>query len=172
MKPMMLSNTRAEGITAVSRILLFTALALFLVSGLINCGGSSSSSQPSKAYIQQFIAKHQTMVDPSLASFYIEKEQSKVARLVDQTISAKEEAGTLATIQQATFDFSNLTIDMMGEKSEYINDEPKTFVKVAVKGSYIMKLQDKSRDIEADDVIILERVGHDWKVTETINPWS
>jgi hypothetical protein len=61
---------------------------------------------------------------------------------------------------------------VVGEKEQYVDDEPKTFLKVAVKGSYTMNQKDAAKTIAADEVIILEMVGNSWKVTETINPWS
>jgi hypothetical protein len=154
--------------------LLYAIVGLFLVIGTVNCGGGSSSgpAQAPKAFIQDFIAKHETMVDASLVNFYIKEEQAKVAELIDKSISTLKAQGTLESTQQATFDFSNLQLNVVGEKEEYVDDEPKTFLKVAVKGSYIMNQKDVAKTIPADDVIILEMVGNNWKVTETINPWS
>ncbi len=154
-------------------ILLYAIIGLFLSVGLISCGSSGSGpAQAPKAFIQDFIAKHQVMVDVSLVKFYIEKEQAQVAKLIDKSISNLKAQGTLESLQQATFDFSNLQLNVLGEKEEYVDDEPKTFLKVAVKGSYTMSQKDATKTIPADDIIILEMVGNNWKVTETINPWS
>ena len=155
-------------------VLLYAIVGLFLVIGTVNCGGGGSSgpAQAPKAFIQDFIAKHETMVDASLVELYIEEEQAQVAQLIDKSISTLKAQGTLESIQQATFDFANLQLQVLAEKEEYIDDEPKTFLKVAVKGSYIMNQKDTSKTIPADDVIILEMIGKNWKVTETINPWS
>ena len=154
-------------------ILLFAIIGLFLSVGLINCGGSGSGpTQAPKAFIQDFIAKQKTMVDATLVKFYIDEEQTKVAKLIDKSISSQKAQGNLESLQQATFDFSNLQLNVLGEKEEYVDDEPKTFLRVAVKGSYTMSQKDATQTIPADDIIILEMVGNNWKVTETINPWS
>jgi hypothetical protein len=153
--------------------LFYLVVGLFLVVGTVNCGGGSSGpTQAPKAFIQDFIAKHQAMVDVSLVEFYIKEEQAKVSELIDKSINTLKELGTLESTRQATFDFSNLQLQVVGEKEQYVDDEPKTFLKVAVKGSYTMNQKDAAKTIAADEVIILEMVGNNWKVTETINPWS
>ena len=153
--------------------ILSVTVALFLVLGTINCGGSSSGPTPApKAFLQDFIAKHQTMVDSSLVEFYIDEEQAQMAELIKTSINSLKAQGILESLQQATFDFTGLQLQVVAEKEEYIDDEPKNFLKVAVKGSYVMNQKDTSKTISTDDIIILEMVGNNWKVTETINPWS
>lgn len=154
-------------------IILSVSVALFLLIGTINCGGSSSGPTVApKAFLHDFIAKHETMVDDSLVEFYIQEEQAQVAELINTSINSLKAQGTLESMQQATFDFTALQLNVVGEKEKYIDDEPKTFMKVAVKGSYTMNQKDTSKTISADQIIILEMVGRNWKVTETINPWS
>jgi len=158
-----------------SKGLLYSIMALFLVVSLVNCGGGSSGPsqvQAPKALIQDFIAKHMTMVDRSLVDFYVSDEQPSVAAAVEKIIDEKKAAGELVKLQQATFDFTNLQIAVVGEKEAYINDEPKQVIKVSVSGSYIMKQEGSSQTIPANDTIILEMVNNNWKVTEKINPWS
>ena len=155
--------------------LLYTVLALFLVGTMINCGGSSSGPaqvQAPKALIQDFVAKHGTMVDTSLVDFYVNAEQPKVAADVKKTIDAKKATGELEKLQHATFDFSNLQIAVVGQKEEYIDDQPTKLIKVTVSGSYIMMEADTAKTIPADETIILGFVNNHWKVTERINPWS
>ena len=164
------SNTLTRGI-------LYTVLALFLVGGMINCGGGSSSSsgsakiQAPKSLIQDFIAKHETMVDSSLVGFYVADEQATVAAAVQRTIDEKKQAGELDKLQDATFDFTNLQIAVVGEKEAYVNDIPTRVIKVSVSGSYIMKQESGTTTIPADETIILEMVNNNWKVTEKVNPW-
>jgi len=160
----------------ITKVLLYSILALFLVGTIINCGGGASSApaqvQAPKALIQDYIAKHGTMVDDSLVDFYVAAEQPTVAAAIQRSIDEKKAAGELQGLQQATFDFSNLQIAVVGEKEAYINDEPKKVIKVSVSGSYIMKQENGSTTIPANDTIILEMVNNNWKVTERINPWS
>ena len=154
---------------------LYTVLALFLVGTMINCGGSSSSPaqvQAPKALIQDYIAMHGTMVDTSLVNFYVQDEKPRMAAAVKKTIDEKKAAGELETLQQATFDFTNLQIAVVGEKEEYIDDQPTKLVKVSVTGSYKMKQAENSTTIPADETIIFGIVNKNWKVTEKINPWS
>lgn len=155
---------------------MYSILALFLVGSIVNCGGGSSTgpaqAQAPAAMIKDFIAKHGTMVDTSLVDFYVANEQQSVALAVNKTIDEKKAAGELQQLQDATFDFSNLKIEVVGEKEAYINDEPKKVIQVSVSGSYIMKQGSGNTTIPAHDTIILELVNNSWKVTEKIHPWS
>lgn len=167
-------KSQQKVISNVSTTLFYAVIGLFLIFSTVNCGGGGSSgpTKAPKAFIEDFIAKHETLVDASLVDFYIEEEQEQVAKLINKSISTLKEQGVLESIQQTTFDFSNLQLQVIGETEEYVDDEPKTFIKVAVKGSYVMKQPEASKTVSADDIIILEMVGNNWKVTETINPWS
>lgn len=160
----------------ISRNVLYIVLALFLVASMVNCGGGSSSGpakvQAPKSLIQNYIAKHETMVDSSLVDFYVTDEQPTIAAKVQQAIDAKKAAGELEKLQQATFDFANLQIQVVGEKEEYVNDQPTRIIKVSVTGSYIMNHADTSKTVNANETIILELVNNSWKVTEKFNPWS
>ncbi len=168
-------EVKKSNLITVTKGLLYAFIALFVVGGIINCGGSSSSEpvqvQAPKDLIQDYIAKHETMVDSSLVDFYVVSERPAVAAAVKKTIEEKKAAGELETLQQTTFDFSNLKIDVIGEKEAYINDEPKKVIKVSVSGSYVMKHDKSDKTIPANDTIILEMVDNQWKVTEKVNPW-
>lgn len=159
-----------------TRVLLYAIAALILMGGIINCGGGSSAGpaqvQAPKALIQNFVAKHDTMVDESLVGFYVADEQPTVAAAVQKTIGEKKASGELAKLQQASFDFSNMQIAVVGEKEAYVNDQPTKVIKVSVSGSYIMKHENNNTTIPADKTIILEMVNNTWKVTERNNPWS
>ena len=155
--------------------LLYTVLGMFLVGTMVSCGGSSSAPvqvQAPKALIQDYIAMHGIMVDTSLVDFYLTGEQPKVAADIKRTIEAKEGAGELEKLQNATFDFTNLQIAVVGEKEDYIEDQPTKLIKVSVTGSYIMNQAANSTTITADETVILGMVRDTWKVTERINPWS
>ncbi len=148
-----------------------TALALALPAALAGCGGSKATTIPT-AVIKDYMAKHQTMVDPSLAKLYIEKEQPGVLDVINRTIAEKESQGSLEELRHATFDFAQMKVELLGEKEIYVNDEPRKFLKIATKGTFTMKLDHGSKTIPAEGVLILEKVRADWKVTETINPWG
>ena len=155
--------------------LLYTVLGMFLVSAMVSCGGSSSAPvqvQAPKALIQDYIAMHGIMVDTSLVDFYLTGEQPKMAAAIKKTIEAKEGTGELEKLQNATFDFTNLQIAVVGEKEDYIEDQPTKLIKVSVTGSYIMNQAADSTTITADETVILGMVKNVWKVTERINPWS
>ena len=155
--------------------LLYTVLGMFLVGTMVSCGGSSSAPvqvQAPKALIQDYIAMHGIMVDTSLVDFYLTGEQPKVAADIKRTIEAKEGAGELEKLQNATFDFTNLQIAVVGEKEDYIEDQPTKLIKVSVTGSYIMNQAADATTITADETVILGMVKDTWKVTERINPWS
>jgi hypothetical protein len=156
--------------------LLYSILALFLVGSIINCGGGSSSGpslvQAPKALIQDFIAKHETMVDTSLAGFYVIDEQPFMAAAVKKSIDEKKATGELEKLQQATFDFSNLQITVVGQKEDYIDDQPTKLFKVSVSGSFLIKQESDTKTIEANETIIFAMVNNTWKVTERVNPWS
>lgn len=173
MKRMNMFSKKEEMSINPSKILFYSIIGIFLSVGIVSCGGGGSGpAQAPKAFIQDFLAKHQTMSDASLVELYVEEEKEKVAKLVDQSINSLKAQGTLENLQQATFDFSNLQLEVLGEKEAYVDDEPKTFLRVGVKGSYIMNQKDVSKTIPADDIIILKMVGNNWKITETVNPWS
>ena len=167
-----LLHDRSSSCAVIYRTLPVIIAGFLFLFGTVNCGGNKSASQPPKKLIQDFIAKHQTMVDTSLVNYYVQQERKDVAKRVQNSISAKKAEGTLESMQEATFDFSDLKLTLIGEKEDYFNDELKTFIRVAVKGSYIMQQQNSSQTIPADETIILEKVGDGWKVTEDINPWG
>ncbi|MBW2196117.1 MAG: hypothetical protein JRF37_11395 [Deltaproteobacteria bacterium] len=147
-------------------------MSLLFLLGIMNCGGARKQAQAPESLIKDYIAKHETMVDLSLADLYIEKEQKSVTGKINLEIEKQKHAGTLQKMQHASFDFSNLRISLVDQKEEYVDDEPKAFLKVAANGNIAMKTEENSKNIPIDEVIILEKEGKSWKVTETINPWG
>ena len=163
--------------SSMSRIFLYGIMALFLAGSIINCGGGGSSSGPAQvqaptALIQDYVAKHGTMVDTSLADFYVSDERPLVVAAIKRTIDEKKASGELDKLQQATFDFSNLQIAVVGEKEDYVDDAPTKLFKVSVSGSYMIKQESDTQTIQANETIIFANVGNTWKVTEKVNPWS
>jgi hypothetical protein len=160
----------------ILRKIFFAGLVLFLAVSLVNCGGGSSSGpaqvKAPTALIQDFIAKHTTMVDTSLVDYYVEDEQPTVAAAVNRTIDEKKETGELEKLQQMQFDFSNLQIRVVGQKEGYINDRPRKLMKVSVSGSYVMKQENGAKTVPANDSIVLEMVDNSWKVTEKVDPFK
>ena len=158
-----------------TKVLLYSVVILILSGGIINCGGGNSAGpaqvQAPKALIQDFIAKYDTMVDSSLANFYVADEQPIMAAAVQKTIDEKIASGELEKLQQASFDFSNMQIAVADEKEVYIHDEPAKVIKVIVSGSYNMVQENNTETVPADKTIILQMVGNEWKVTEKVNPW-
>ena len=159
----------------LTKTILYVFLALFLASTVINCGGGSSGPaqvQVPKTLIQKYISKHKTMVDLSLVDFYAKDERPRIAAAVNKTIDEMKSTGELDKLLKATFDFSNTKIAVVGEKEEYVNDQPTKVIQVSVTGSYIMNQEQESKTIPANETIILEMVDNNWVVTEKINPWS
>ena len=154
------------------RSLIMTAIGLFLVVGLIHCGTGNSANLLPTEFIQDYIAKHETMTDTSLPYYYVKEEQATIAERVNTTIRIRRAEGTLENLQQATFDFSGLKLKVINQKEEFINDEPVLFLKVAIKGDLCINLPTEKQTVTCDDIVIIEMVKSEWKVTETNNPWS
>lgn len=164
-------NGHCRSITGIITYLGAVAAVALLLSAA-GCGGGKSAAVAPDATIKSYLAKHETMVDTSLASLYIKKERADITAKINSTIAAKKADGSLAPLEKATFDFSGLKIEVLAEKEDYINDEIKQFIKVAVKGQFKMNLQESGKQISADEVLILEKEGESWKITETLNPWA
>jgi hypothetical protein len=154
------------------RSLIVSAVSLFLLVGLANCGMSDPTGQLPTEFIHDFIAKHETMVDPSLVYYYVKEEQETIAERVGTSVRIKKAEGTLESVQQATFDFSGLELKIVDQKEEYVDDEPVVFLKVAVKGDLCINLPTEKQTVACDDIIVIEMVRNEWKVSETNNPWS
>ncbi|MDY6989076.1 MAG: hypothetical protein SWQ30_13585 [Thermodesulfobacteriota bacterium] len=147
-------------------------VSLLFLTGIMNCCGARKQAKAPEALIKDYIGKHETMVDLSLADLYIEKEQKSITGKINLEIEERKHAGTLQKMQHASFDFSSLKINLVDQKKEYVDDEPRDFLRVAASGSIIMKTDKDLTNIPVDEVIILEKEGKSWKVTETINPWG
>ena len=151
-------------------IRLAAGIAILLL-GFVACGASKQAEAPVDM-IKNYVAKHAIMIDISLAELYVEEEQNDVLHAIEQSIASSKEDGTYEQLTHAKFDFSEMSIETVGAKDAYINDEAKDFLKVATKGNYTMTYADTTKKIPADAVLILEKEGSHWKITEKINPWS
>jgi hypothetical protein len=170
-------EVKANNMIKLTKGVLYTILALFLVGAMINCGGGSSATPAAKveapqSLIKDFIAKHKTMVDLSLVDLYAKDERPRIAAEINKTIDEMKSTGELDKLMNATFDFSNLQIKVVGQKEGYIDDRPRKLMKVALSGSYVMKEADESKTIPANESIVLEMVNNSWKVTESVDPFK
>ena len=159
---------KPSSFTQTIRLVASIAIALL---GLVACGASKQSEAPADL-IKNYVSKHAIMVDKSLAELYVEEEQNGVLHAIEQSIAASKEDGSYENLAQASFDFSEMSIETIGAKDAYVNDEVKDFLKVATKGSISMSYADTTKKFPADAVLILEKEGAYWKITEKINPWS
>jgi hypothetical protein len=152
--------------------LILVAVCLLALTNITGCGSEVTSTDIPKDFIREFIAKHETMVDKSLVYYYVKCDQPEIAEKIAQACRLNRSKGKLTSLAKATFDFSDLQIELVDQKEEYVNDEPVLFVKVALKGFYRMKLPEATQEIAANDIIVLEMVHNEWKVTSSRNPWS
>ncbi|MGW8288143.1 MAG: hypothetical protein ACWGOD_07860 [Desulfobulbales bacterium] len=151
---------------------LFFIFIMAAFAGMTGCSRYSIDVDLPVDFIHDFIAKHETMVDKSLVYYYPKEEQSSIAERVNIACRICQNKGTLESLQQADFDFSELQLKLLDKKEDYFNDEPVIYLKVAVKGNYTMRLPEESMKINANDILVLRMAHDEWKVTETMNPWS
>ena len=155
------------------RSLILVAVGLFALVNLTGCGSDGVSMELPENFIQDFIAKHETMVDKSLVYYYAKEDQSEIARQIETSCRINKAKGILSSLENAKFDFSELKIEVVDRKEEFVDDEPVVFVKVAVKGCYKMQLPEAEiKSIDADDIIVLQMARNEWKVTNSNSPWS
>jgi len=139
---------------------------------ILAAGCTSAPSETPDKLILNFIQKQIPMIDLSVSDFYVKEEQSGVIDRVKKFIASKKENGNFESLSTATYDFSNIKVDVLDQKDEYIDDEDMSFMKVAARGNYTKTLNGKSESLNEDEIIILESVAGEWKVTEKINPWK
>jgi hypothetical protein len=151
--------------------LLVAAVCLVVFANITGCERSVTKMDLPTDFIKDFIAKHETMVDKSLIYYYVKSEQNDVAEQVNRACRISERNGRLESLENASFDFSDLKIELVDQKEDYVNDEPVVFVLVAVKGCYQMRIKHESKKIEANDIIVLQMAHNEWKVTNSKKPW-
>jgi len=145
-------------------------IATFLVVGIVGCN-SGPTMTPEK-FVLNFLQKRIPLLDPEVAGFYVKEEQAGIIERVKQSIETKKEKKSFDSLSAATYDLTKITINVLDKKEKFIDDEPKMFVKLAAKGSYIQSVAGNTKSIDEDEIIILEIVGSDFKVTEKIDPWK
>jgi len=156
----------------IKRNVILVAVSLFCLAIITGCGSDVASVELPKEFIQDFIAKHETMADKSLVYYYVKSDQPEIAEQIEVACRINKSKGVLEILENATFDFSELQIEIVDNKEKYIDDEPVVFIKVAVKGCYKMQLPEAIKTIDTDDIIVLQMAKSEWKVTNTNNPWS
>jgi len=160
----------ANGLSREAFLLkLLPAFAMMLI---LVAGCSSAPSASYDTFILKFIQKHIPMIDKSVANFYVKEERAGVIDRVEKKVDLIKEEGSFKSHSTAKYDFSNIKVEVVDQKQEYVNDEAVDFMKVEVKGKYTKTINGKSETLSEDEIIILESVAGKWKVTEKINPWK
>jgi hypothetical protein len=133
---------------------------------IIAAGCTSAPSETPEKFVLNFMQKHIPMIDISVADFYVKEEQNGIIERVKKLVSSSKESSA------ATYDFSEIKVNVLDQKEEYVDDEAINFTKVAATGSYTKTVNGKSESVIEDEIIILESIAGAWKVTEEINPWK
>jgi hypothetical protein len=118
-----------------------------------------------------FIQKHVPMADMSVADFYVDEEQAGILDKIKAINASNKKADNSEAVSAATYDLSTIQVKVIDEKEKYVDDEAVNFVKIAATGSYTKTMNGTSESLSEDEVIILESIAGQWKVTEKINPW-
>jgi hypothetical protein len=147
-------------------VLIASVLILFIV------GCTSAPSMSPEKFVLNFIQKHVPMIDISVADFYVKEEQAGIIDRVKALKASNKKANISESVSAATYDFSMIKIEVIDEKEKYVNDEAVDFLKVAATGTYTKTTNGKSESLLEDEIIILESIAGQWKVTEEINPWK
>ena len=71
--------------------------AFLLIVWSVGC--SSAPSMSPEQVIKNFIGKHISMIDLSVADYYVMGEQSSIKELVTQSILSKEKSGVLDSLK-------------------------------------------------------------------------
>ncbi len=171
-KKMSTSNrNRYRGYFASRKIVFGTILVgIMMVFGAIGC--SSGPAQSPEQFLKGVIAKHVSMTDLSIADFYVKEEQSGIRELINQSIQSKKDEGILDFYKNASYDFSQVNVKILAEKTDYVNDEEANYVKLKATGNYTITQGDKSESLNEDETFVLRSVGNEWKLTEKDNPWG
>ena len=134
-------------------------------------GCTSAPTETPEKFVMDFLQKHIPMIDPSVADFYVKEEQAGIIAQVKAYITSKKEKAIFKSLSDATYNFSNIKVEVLDEKEEFIDDEGVNFLKIAATGNYTKTMNGKTESFIEDEIIIIESVSGTWKVTEKINPW-
>jgi hypothetical protein len=158
--------------TLVSRLNQWTVAGIagaFALVALTGC--SSGPAQTPESFMRGFLAKHLTAIDLSAADFYAKEERPVVRQMIEKVIASKKSEGEYALLKKATYDLNSLTVEVLGEKEEYVDDMPVTLLQVRVTGPYTMMLAGDSQNRTEDEVFVLESIRGEWRLTQKIKPW-
>ncbi len=150
----------------------FRAVIVGTIMLLWFIGCSSGPSQSPEDLVRSFLGKHLLMTDLSLAQFYTVDEQPGIIEKITNTINAKKEGDNTDTISSVKYDFSQVAIKVIDNKTDYVDDEEVKFVKVAAKGNYSVTKGNKKMEKTENEIFVLRTAGNEWKVTEKVNPWN
>jgi hypothetical protein len=153
-------------------VFLLKLLMAFAMTFILFAGCSSAPSVSYDTFILKFIQKHIPMIDKSVATFYVKEERAGVIDRIEKNVDSIKKEGSFKSLSTAKYDFSNIKVEVVDQKQEYVNDEAVDFMKVEIKGKYTKTINGKSETLSEDEIIILESVAGKWKVTEKINPWE
>ena len=163
-------NSQLNGFSKhVLMLILLIASVLMLLSTV---GCTSAPSMAPEKFVLNFIQKHVPMIDISVADFYVKEEQSGIIDQIKAVKASNKKNNISESVSAATYDFSKIKVEVIAEQEEYINDEAVDFLKVTATGNYTKTTNGKSESLIEDEVIILESIAGQWKVTEKINPWK
>ena len=148
-------------------LLITSVLMLFAAAGC-----NSAPSMTPETFVQNFIQKHIPMIDLSVADFYVKEERAGIISRIKAIKASNKNKDISESGSAATYDFSTVNVKVIDEKEEYIDDEEKSFLKVAATGNYTKTTNGKSESLVENEEFILESVAGQWKVTEQVNPWK
>jgi hypothetical protein len=100
------SCSKVKAIIKINVILV--AVSLVCLAIITGCGSDVASVELPKDFIQDFIAKHETMADKSLVYYYVKSDQPEIAEQIEVACRINKSKGVLEILENATFDFSEL----------------------------------------------------------------
>jgi hypothetical protein len=148
--------------------MLFVGAILFLLTA----GCSSGPAQSPEQFVMKFIQKHIPMIDQSVADFYVQNERTGIIAEVNKSVEAKRNKGILASLKDASYDFSKVDVKVLASKTDYVDDEETNYVKLQATGNYTLTMAGKSESVNENEVFVLRSVRNQWKVTDKENPWK
>lgn len=163
-------NVNTNGITRKSLILIMLVSSVLMLLWAAGC--TSAPSETPEKFVLKFLQRQVPMIDRSVADFYVKNERPGVIDRVQEFIASMKEKGKLESLKNASYDLSNIKVNVLDQKDEYINDEEVKVVEVAAKGDYTKTVNGKSQSLTADKIIVLQSVAGKWKVTEKVTPWK
>ena len=163
-------NVNTNGITRKSLILIMLVSSVLMLLWAAGC--TSAPSETPEKFVLKFLQRQVPMIDRSVADFYVKNERPGGIDRVQEFIASMKEKGKLESLKNASYDLSNIKVNVLDQKDEYINDEEVKVVEVAAKGDYTKTVNGKSQSLTADKIIVLQSVAGKWKVTEKVTPWK